>query len=69
MRRQMVKNTIVSMCEEHLLELGEVLTFEVSDNDLPYAIEVINDEPLKSTYIIQQTDTNLFTATLQEISI
>ena len=68
MNRQKVKNAISSLCKEYLTQAGEVFQFEVLKKDLPYAIVVIDEEPLKSMYDIVQVDETLFNATLKEIS-
>lgn len=64
-----VKNAISDLCEEHLLEAGYVLTFEVLPEELPYAVVVIEEEPLKSKYEISQVSKTLFKAMLREVEI
>lgn len=66
--KQRVKNNIVSVCEKYLKNAGEQFTFEITDNDLPYALAVIDEEPLRSRYNIIQTDANLLCASLKEIN-
>ena len=68
MNRQKIKNTISDLCKEYLTKAGQVFEFEVSKKDLPYAIVVIDEEPLKSLYSIEQISETLFHATLKEIS-
>jgi hypothetical protein len=48
---------------------GETLDIEVSDADLPYALEVIDDEPLRSRYKITQTGVNMLQASLKDIEL
>lgn len=62
-----VRNTIDKLCTERLSDFGQELIFEVLDDDLPYAVMVINEEPLCSKYIITQIDKSLFSAQLREI--
>ena len=68
MGRQKVKNAISALCQEYLTEAGQVLKFEVSRKDLPYAIIAIEEEPLKSIYNIVQVSETLFEVSLKEIS-
>lgn len=67
--KQRIKNSIVTVCEKYLTEAGAQFTFEVSDKDLPYALAVIDEEPLRSRYNIIQTGANLLCASLKEITI
>ena len=69
MAKTLVKNTISGLCDEYLLDVGDVLTFEVLPNDLSYAVMVIDEEPLKSKYIINQVDKSMFQASLREIEL
>ncbi|MGV3076275.1 hypothetical protein ACEE21_14415 [Clostridium baratii] len=64
-----VKNTISDLCEEHLEDIGDVFQFEVLPKDLPYVVTVIDEEPLKSKYIINQISKTLFEAILREVEI
>ena len=66
---QKVKNFILKMCDRHLVEAGEVLTFEVQDRLLPATILVIAQEPLISKYMITQVNRNLFTARVKELEL
>ena len=68
MNRQRVKNAISDLCQQYLTEAGQILKFEVSPKDLPHAIIVIDEEPLKSMYNIIQVDETLFEASLQELA-
>lgn len=68
MAKQRMKNNIVSVCEQYLVSAGDQLTFEVSDKDLPYALAVISDDPLRSRYNIIQVGANLLCASLKEIT-
>lgn len=68
MKRQKIKNTISSLCNEYLTEAGQVFKFEVSERELPYVIIVIDEEPLKSMYDIIQVSETLFEASLKELS-
>ena len=65
--KQKVKNSINSLCEKYLQKAGQEFTFEVGDKDLPYALAVIDEEPLKSRYTIVQVGQNLLMASLGDI--
>jgi len=69
MNKQRVKNAITKLCEEHIKESEDELTFEVLPNELTYAVEVIMEEPLHSNYIINQVTESLFIARLREVDI
>jgi len=69
MARTLVKNTISRQCEEHLVDVGDVFKFEVLPKDLSYAVMVIQEEPLKSKYDIQQIDKSIFQATLRVVEL
>lgn len=69
MNKTNVKNTISELCEEYLKDVGDVFTFEVLPKDLPYVVAVIDEEPLKSKYIINQISKTLFEAMLKEVEI
>lgn len=69
MAKTLVKNTISSMCEEHLKNIGDIFTFEVLPKDLPYAVIVISEEPLKSKYDINQISKTMFQAMLKVVEI
>lgn len=69
MNKQRVKNAIVDLCNAYLSEAGEEFVFEVTQKDLPYAVVVITEEPLKSRYFITQISDSLFSARLQEIDL
>ena len=69
MNKTNVKNTISELCEEYLKDVGDVFTFEVLPKDLPYVVAVIDEEPLKSKYIINQISKALFEAMLKEVEI
>lgn len=69
MSKQRVKNSIVSVCETYLKEAGAQFTFEVSDKDLPFALAVLDEEPLHSRYNIIQVGSNLLCASLKEIDV
>ena len=69
MMRIRVKNAISDLCDEYLKGVGSIFTFEVLPKDLPYAVMVINEEPLKSKYIINQIGKTLFQAELREVEI
>lgn len=64
-----VKNAISELCEEYLKDVGDVFTFEVLPKDLPYVVTVIDEEPLKSKYVINQISKTLFEAVLKEVEI
>ena len=67
--KQRIKNSIVSACETYLHNAGESFTFEVSEKDIPYALAVIDEEPLRSRYNIIQTGASLLCASLKEIDV
>lgn len=69
MSKTIVKNTISELCEEYLKDVGDVLKFEVLSKDLPYVVSVIDEEPLKSKYVINQVSKTLFEAVLREVEI
>lgn len=67
--KQQVKGVILSLCETYLETSEDVLTFESLKGELQYVIEAINEEPLKSRFIINQVSETLFEARLIEIDI
>lgn len=69
MQRQKVKNAIQAICDRHIIGPDELFEFEVSPKDLPYATEVIVEEPLRSKYDIVQTSETLFMAKLKVLDI
>lgn len=69
MNKTNVRNTIADLCDSHLEDVGDVFKFEVLPKDLPYVVSVIDEEPLKSKYIINQISKTLFEAMLREVEI
>ena len=69
MAKTLVKNTISNLCEEYLVNIGDVFTFEVLPRDLSYAVMVIQEEPLRSKYNINQVSKSMFQASLKEVEI
>lgn len=69
MNKTTVKNTIAELCDEYLKDVGDVFKFEVLPKDLPYVVTVINEEPLKSKYIINQISKTMFEAILREVEL
>lgn len=69
MNKQRVKNEILMQCEKYLVEAGDEYVFEVLPKELPYAVAVITEEPLKSRFIINQISESLFVAKLQEVEL
>lgn len=69
MEKTLVKNTISNLCEEYLDNVGDVFTFEVPPKDLSYAVIVIQEEPLKSKYDINQVSKTVFQASLRVVEI
>ena len=67
--KMIVKTTISDICENNLKEVGSILTFEVLPKDLVYAVSVIDEEPLKSKYVINQISKTMFEASLREVEI
>lgn len=68
-KKQKVKNAIIDVCGKHLVEAGDTFEFEINPGDLQYAIAVINEEPLKSKYLIYQISETMFSARLQELDL
>lgn len=65
-----VKVGIERLCEKYLTSADQVFTFEVtSPRDLSYAVMCIEEEPLKSTYIITQINETSFEARLRTIDL
>lgn len=69
MAKTLVRNTISKLCEEYLVNVGDVFTFEVLPKDLSYAVIVVQEEPLKSKYEINQISKSLFQASLRVVEI
>lgn len=69
MHHQRVKNAIQTMCDSKIQGPDEVLQFEILPRDLPYATEVITEEPLRSKYDIVQTSETLFLAKLKVLDL
>lgn len=69
MSKTIVKNSISLLCEEYLTDDEQVFIFEVLPKDLPYAVSVIDEEPLKSKYVINQINKTLFQAVLREVDM
>lgn len=69
MNKTNIKNTISDLCEEYLVDVGDVFRFEVLPRDLPYVVTVIDEEPLKSKYIINQISKTMFEVFLREVEI
>lgn len=69
MERSKVKNTINELCSTYLKDAGDIFEFEVSKNDLTYAVEVVEEEPLKSMYDIYQISPTIFRAKLKELDL
>lgn len=69
MQKQMVKNSVLQVCESKLEDSNEILTFEVLPKDLPYMAEIINEEPLVSKFQIYQKSETLFQAKLRELEL
>lgn len=67
--KQLVKNKIAELCDSKIKEAGDVLTFQVTPSELPFATAVISEEPLRTKYYIYQIDETLFSAQLQEIGL
>lgn len=68
MNSQKVLNEISSLCKMYLTDAGQVFRFEVNKKDLPYVIQVIDDESLSSMYNIVQVSETLFDVSLKEIT-
>lgn len=69
MKKTKVKNAISDLCDRYLKDVDDVFKFEVLPSDLPYAVMVIEEEPLKSKYYITQVDKTLFEAVLKELEL
>lgn len=68
-RKSTVKNSICSICDTYLTEVGVELEFEVLPRALPFAVSVLEEEPLKSKFVIEQVSKTIFNAKLREIEI
>lgn len=64
-----VKNAISNLCDEYLEDADYILEFEVLPHELPYAVVVIDEEPLKSRYVINQISKTMFQATLRKVEL
>jgi len=69
MGKQKVKNTISDLCEKYIQDSEDTFTFEVLPSDLSYALSVVNEEPLKSKYLIYQISDTLFIARLKSLEL
>ena len=69
MAKQRVKVSIITLCDTYIKQSGDSLVFECSKNDLQYVVVAINEDPLKSKYIIQQVAETLFIASLVELDL
>lgn len=69
MERTKVKNTINDLCSKYLKDAGDIFEFEVSKHDLTYAVEVVEEEPLKSMYEIYQISPTIFSAKLRGLDL
>lgn len=69
MAKQRVKVSILTLCDTYIKQSGDVLIFECSKNDLQYVVVAINEDPLKSKYVIQQLSETLFSSRLVELDL
>lgn len=69
MGRQRVKGAILNICETYLQDSDDVLKFEVLNNDLQYAVEVVTDESVSSRFDIRQISETVFVAKLVSFDI
>lgn len=69
MAKQRVKVGILTLCDTYIKNSGDVLIFECNKNDLQYVVVAINEDPLKSKYVIQQMSETLFSASLVELEV
>lgn len=67
LEKQKVKNAILKNCDAYIEDVDDLFTFEVLPRELQYVTAVIEEEPLKSKYMIQQISETLFVAKLQEL--
>jgi predicted nuclease of restriction endonuclease-like RecB superfamily len=67
--KQQVKASILNLCDEYIKDNGDILTFESTAFELPYVVEAITEEPLKSKYNISQISETLFQARAIEFEL
>lgn len=58
-----VKTALYSTLSKYLSGTEDSLIFEVAEKDLPYAVIAFEEDPIKSSYIIEQISPNTFRAT------
>lgn len=67
--RQMgIATKIDNLCTKYLREVDDVFTFEVTGDDVAYAVIVIEEEPLINKFVINQISETLFQARLRRVS-
>lgn len=67
--RQMgISTKIDNLCTKYLKEVDDVFTFEVTGDDVAYAVIVIEEEPLINKFVINQISETLFQARLRRVS-
>lgn len=67
--RQMgIATKIDNLCTKYLKEVDDVFTFEVTGDDVAYAVIVIEEEPLINKFVINQISETLFQARLRRVS-
>ncbi len=67
--RQMgIATKIDNLCTKYLKEVNDVFTFEVTGDDVAYAVIVIEEEPLINKFVINQISETLFQARLRRVS-
>lgn len=67
--RQMgIATKIDNLCTKYLKDVEDVFTFEVTGDDVAYAVIVIEEEPLINKFVINQISETLFQARLRRVS-
>lgn len=67
--RQMgIATKIDNLCAKYLKDVEDVFTFEVTGDDVAYAVIVIEEEPLINKFVINQISETLFQARLRRVS-
>lgn len=67
--RQMgIATKIDNLCTKYLRDVEDVFTFEVTGDDVAYAVIVIEEEPLINKFVINQISETLFQARLRRVS-
>lgn len=63
-----IATKIDNLCTKYLKDVEDVFTFEVTGDDVAYAVIVIEEEPLINKFVINQISETLFQARLRRVS-